>query len=398
MTFEFRLPDIGEGVVEGEIVRWLISEGDDVEEDQPMVEVMTDKATVEIPSPVQGRVVGRLGSEGDTVAVGSTLVVLEVSAASRESEGTESAEEPPSETPARRQVPPPSEAVLATPAVRKLARELGVDLGEVKGTGPGGRITREDVEARRDTPRDVPEPVPQAPPEKLERETLPYRGLRRKIGAHMTEAKRTAVHYTFVEEVDATGLVQLRRTASTALPEGQQITYLPFIIKAVVEGLKRYPLLNSTLDEEQEQIVVKKYYNIGIATATEEGLIVPVLKAADRRTLVQLSREIFRLSEAARRGTIALEDLKEGTFTITSLGALGGLLATPVINYPEVAILGVHKISQRPAVVDGKIVVRHMMNLSLSLDHRVVDGAVGAQFMSHIIPFIENPALLLFSQ
>jgi pyruvate dehydrogenase E2 component (dihydrolipoamide acetyltransferase) len=156
--------------------------------------------------------------------------------------------------------------------------------------------------------------------------------------------------------------------------------------------------LNSTLDEEQEQIVVKKYYNIGIATATEEGLIVPVLKAADRRTLVQLSREISRLSEAARRGTIALEDLKEGTFTITSLGALGGLLATPVINYPEVAILGVHKISQRPAVVDGKIVVRDMMNLSLSLDHRVVDGAVGAQFMSHIIPFMENPALLLFSQ
>jgi pyruvate dehydrogenase E2 component (dihydrolipoamide acetyltransferase) len=401
MTFEFKLPDIGEGVVEGEIVRWLISEGDAIEEDQPMVEVMTDKATVEIPSPVRGTVVGRLGAEGDTVAVGSILVVMEVEAGNRdlEEEAAEDLQRPqprPSQS-----VPHRTGSVLATPAVRKLARESGVDLAGLEGTGPGGRVTREDVQAvRTASPEQQEQPSRRAPAQERdqETETIPYRGLRRKIGAHMVAAKRSAVHYTYIEEVDATSLVQLRRAVSSILPEEQQITYLPFIMKAVVEGLRRYPLLNSTLDEEREQIVIKKYYNIGVATATEDGLIVPVLKNADRKTLIELGQEISRLSEAARRGEIALEDLKDSTFTITSLGALGGVLATPVINYPEVAILGVHKISPRPVVVDGKIVVRDMMNLSLSLDHRVVDGAIGAQFMRYIIPLIENPALLLLIQ
>jgi pyruvate dehydrogenase E2 component (dihydrolipoamide acetyltransferase) len=401
MTFEFKLPDIGEGVVEGEIVRWLISEGDSIEEDQPMVEVMTDKATVEIPSPVRGTVVGRLGSEGDTVAVGNTLVVLEVTNGSQEPVEKERLDFEESQPTVRQPAPPRAGTVLATPAVRKLARELGIDLTGVEGTGPGGRITREDLEATGTAPQERASSLqrPQGREEsETESETIPYRGLRRKIGAHMVASKRSAVHYTYVEEVDASGLVQLRRNASAMLPEGQQITYLPFIIKAVVEGLKRYPLLNSTLDEEREQIVVKKYYNIGVATATEDGLIVPVLKAADRYSIIALGQEISRLSEAARRGTIALEDLKDSTFTITSLGALGGLMATPVINYPEVAILGVHKISPRPAVVDGVVAVREMMNLSLSLDHRVVDGAIGAQFMNYVIQFLENPALLLLMQ
>lgn len=401
MTFEFKLPDIGEGVVEGEIVRWLISEGDSIEEDQPMVEVMTDKATVEIPSPVRGTVVGRLGSEGDTVAVGNTLVVLEVTNGSQEPEETEREDFEDSQPAVRQPAPPRAGTVLATPAVRKLARELGIDLTGVEGTGPGGRITREDLEATGTAPQERESSLQRSQgreESETESETIPYRGLRRKIGAHMVASKRSAVHYTYVEEVDASGLVQLRRTASALLPEGQQITYLPFIIKAVVEGLKRYPLLNSTLDEERGQIVVKKYYNIGVATATEDGLIVPVLKAADRYSIIALGQEISRLSEGARRGTIALEDLKDSTFTITSLGALGGLLATPVINYPEVAILGVHKISPRPAVVDGVVAVREMMNLSLSLDHRVVDGAIGAQFMNYVIQFLENPALLLLMQ
>ena len=396
MPYEFKLPDIGEGVVEGEIVRWLIRPGDHLEEDQPMVEVMTDKVTVEIPSPVSGEVLKTVGGEGALIAVGATLVVID------SPEGQEQAAAPSERRPERRlptagsmvqQAPLRSQKQarnLATPAVRRLSREMGVDLSGVQGTGSGGRITRQDVERAHSQPSEVASQAEGAP------DSIPYRGVRKKIGDHLVAAKRFAPHYTYVEEVDATPLVELR-SEFRRNHEGQDLTYLPFFIKACVSGLKKHAILNSTLDEEKKLILLKRSYNIGIAIATPEGLIVPVIKKADDKSLLDISAEIQSLAEQARSGRIQLEDLRDGTFTITSLGALGGVLATPIINYPEVAILGVHKIMERPVVRKGEVVIRHMMNLSLSLDHRVVDGFVGAEFLRDVISHLENPGLLLGS-
>jgi pyruvate dehydrogenase E2 component (dihydrolipoamide acetyltransferase) len=270
--------------------------------------------------------------------------------------------------------------VLATPAVRKLARQMGLDLSEIQGSGRGGRVTREDLENHTPSTGKV--------------ESLPYRGVRKKMGEHLMISQRRAAHFTYVEEVDATEMVRLRKQFLDS-DKGQKIrlTYLPFIIKAVVTGLKEYPLVNSSLDEEKEVIQLKHYYNIGIATDTPQGLIVPVVKQVDQKDTLQLAQELTRLSEAAAAGKTKLEDLRDGTFTITSLGALGGVLATPIINYPEVAILGVHKISQKPVVQDGQIVIREMMHLSITSDHRVVDGNLAARFLHHIIPAIEDPNL-----
>ena len=392
MPYEFKLPDIGEGVVEGEIIRWLIRSGEHVEEDQPMVEVMTDKATVEIPSPVGGEVLKTVGGEGDLVAVGATLVVID--ALEGPVQATAPSEQRPQEAPAagsivqqapvRRQKQAKS---LATPAVRRFAREREVDLSGVRGTGSGGRITRQDVErARRRTPRASSQP-------EGAHDSIPYRGIRKKIGDHLVAAKRFAPHYTYVEEVDATALVEFR-SEFQRYNHGQNLTYLPFIIKACVDGLKKHAILNSTLDEEKKLIQLKRSYNIGVGIATPDGLIVPVIKNAHDKSVLDISAEIRSLAEQARSGRIQLRDLRDGTFTITSLGALGGVLATPIINYPEVAILGVHKIMERPVVREGEVVIRHMMNLSLSLDHRVVDGFVGAEFLRDVISHLENPSLL----
>jgi pyruvate dehydrogenase E2 component (dihydrolipoamide acetyltransferase) len=407
MAFEFRLPDIGEGMVEAEIVRWFVQEGDSIQEDQPMVELMTDKANVVIPSPRKGVVLKRFGREGEVVKVGSVLVVIgepgEVPVAAET--GVEAAvpasatQEVSAPTPGVGPVVPPGR-VLATPATRRLARELGVDLRQVPPTGPHGRVTKEDVlrfaEAQRAPAAPAPPPPVEAPvvpvgPE----ERIPLRGLRRVIARRMVQSKRTAPHFTYVEEVDITELVRWREQMKPiAEAQGVRLTYLPFIIKAVVIGLKRFPVINASLDEEKEEIVLKKYYHIGIAVQTDQGLTVPVIHDADKRSLLDLAREVERLSKAAREGRLALHEVRGSTFTITSLGKLGGLLATPIINYPEVAILGVHKIEPRPVVRNGEIVVRSMMNVSLSFDHRVVDGAVGAEFTQVVREHLENPHLL----
>jgi len=407
MAFEFRLPDIGEGMVEAEIVRWFVQEGDSIQEDQPMVELMTDKANVVIPSPRKGVVLKRFGREGEVVKVGSVLVVIgepgEVPVAAET--GVEAAvpasatREVSAPTPGVGPVVPPGR-VLATPATRRLARELGVDLRQVPPTGPHGRVTKEDVlrfaEAQRAPAAPAPPPPVEAPvvpvgPE----ERIPLRGLRRVIARRMVQSKRTAPHFTYVEEVDMTELVRWREQMKPiAEAQGVRLTYLPFIIKAVVIGLKRFPVINASLDEEKEEIVLKKYYHIGIAVQTDQGLTVPVIHDADKRSLLDLAREVERLSKAAREGRLALHEVRGSTFTITSLGKLGGLLATPIINYPEVAILGVHKIEPRPVVRNGEIVVRSMMNVSLSFDHRVVDGAVGAEFTQVVREHLENPHLL----
>jgi pyruvate dehydrogenase E2 component (dihydrolipoamide acetyltransferase) len=384
MLFQFKLPDIGEGVVEGEIVKWLVGDGDNIHEDQPLVEIMTDKATVEIPSPVAGKVAKRYGDEGGTISVGAVLVEIDTGDGApkqlRKSVEYEMA------VPVRRAQH--ATDVLATPAVRRLARERGVDLSKVKGSGPASRITMEDLSQYQPETAAATQPAARIEPE----ETVPYRGLRRKIGERMVESKTTAPHYTYVEEVDVSELSRVRNIYNEM--SGGRLTYLPFIIKAVIEGLRKYPLLNSSLDEDNGIIRIKHYYNIGIATATEDGLIVPVVKDADQKSVLDLAKEIARLSDAAKAGKIKVEELKGGTFTITSLGSLGGLMATPIINYPEVAILGLHKISPRPVVRDNQVVVREIMNLSISLDHRVVDGAIAAHFVAHVRMYLENPGLL----
>ena len=401
MAFEFRFPDIGEGIVEGEIVRWLVKEGEYIDENQPIMEILTDKATVEIPSPRKGKIAKRIGKDGEMIEVGATLVVIEENEegikppghhrAQTQSKKVQSGQTKVRSTP-RDKKKTAKDPVLAIPAVRKLAQQMGIDLSEIRGSGRGGRVTREDLENHQSR---IVKPKSAQVEDTLSTgkvETLPYRGVRKKMGEHLMISRRKAAHFTYVEEVDATEMVRLRKQFLES-DKGQKIrlTYLPFIMKAVVTGLKKYPLLNSSLDEEKEVIRIKHYYNIGIATGTPQGLIVPVVKEVDKKDILQLAQEIAQLSEAADAGKTKLEDLRDGTFTVTSLGTLGGVLATPIINYPEVAILGIHKISQKPVVQDGRIVIREMMHLSITSDHRVVDGSLVAQFLHHIIPAIEDP-------
>jgi pyruvate dehydrogenase E2 component (dihydrolipoamide acetyltransferase) len=406
MAFEFKFPDIGEGIVEGEIVRWLVQEGESIEEDQPIVEVLTDKATVEIPSPLKGKIAKRIGEEGDLIEVGATLVVIEKEGDEEERAAMEKSIQAqlakpragaPTDMSAPKQGKQPAQgAVLATPAVRALARQMGVDLSKIRGSGRGGKVTREDLEALKGPAGDTQPTGAIDVPSGGEVETIPYRGVRKKMGEHLVNSRKTAAHFTYVEELDATELVRLRKQLlQSSQGKKVRLTYLPFFMKAAVSGLREFPLLNSSLDEEQGVIQLKKYYNIGIATNTPNGLIVPVVKEVDKKDLLQLAQEIAQLSKAAVEGKTRLEDLKAGTFTITSLGALGGVLAIPIINYPEVAILALHKISEKPVVRDGQIVVRKMMNLSLSSDHRVVDGSLAAQFLHHIIPLLEDPECLI---
>ena len=387
MPYQFRLPDIGEGIVEGEVVRWLVRIGDEIEEDQPMVEVMTDKATVEIPSPVKGRVVGHGGNEGDVVQVGSVLVVIDTGKDEVESAPVHAAPHlPPHRPPISRRRR--TARVLATPAIRRLAIQMKIDLERVKGTGPGGRITKEDL-----TRFQTPPPVAEAAPAAVgPTERIPYRGIRRRIGDHMLQASNHVPHFTYVEEVDVTGLVRMRQRAQGSDEyQGVRLTYLPYILKALAHELKRHPYLNARLDLDAGEIELRKYYNIGIATQTEEGLMVPVIRNVDQKSLPELAREISQISQLARDGNLKLEHLQGSTFTVTSLGALGGIVATPIVNYPEVAILGVHKIAPRPVVRSGRIVIREIMHLSLSQDHRVVDGAVGARFLQAVIARLEAP-------
>ncbi|MGP8075624.1 MAG: dihydrolipoamide acetyltransferase family protein [Thermoplasmata archaeon] len=427
MAFEFRLPDIGEGVAEGEVVRWFVRAGDTIKEDDPLVSVLTDKANVEIPSPKSGRIVSLHAQVGEKVKVGGLLVTIEVpggGAASPTPSPTKTtpvAASPPassSSTPSAAPLPAPAAApvsvVLATPFVRRRALELGVDLAQVKGTGPGGRIVDTDLEASKSRPpggtsspewpalssstepaRHALPPEPATAPAVSEGvlERIPIRGIRRVIAEHMSESKHKAAHFTYVEEVDVTELILLRdRMAKHVEKQGVRLSYLPFIVKAVVAGLKAHPKLNATMDDAREELVVRSDYNIGIATAAPEGLIVPVVRHADRKSVVALAKEIQELSERGRAGKLSRTELTGSTFTITSLGALGGLLATPILNYPEVAILGVHKIQRRPVYrPDGSIGPADIMNLSISLDHRVVDGIEGAQFLAKVKAYLEDP-------
>ncbi len=428
-TFEFKLPDIGEGVVEGEIVKWLVKEGDAIKEDQPMVEVMTDKATVTIPSPKKGKVMKTFGKEGEIAKVHHPLVLLELeggaaaaSAPAPKPSATKGNGHAASSAPAAQakaaasavatsaaQPSVSSSKVLATPVTRRMAREHGIDLARVSGSGPQGRVTKADVEAmlgggaiaRPALPGPGPGLPGPAPLQTVQGDRrVPIRGLRKKIAEKMVRSKFTAPHYTFVEEIDATALVEARERMNAALKkmgDETKVSFLPFFCKALVGAFREFPEVNSNMDEASQELIVRGEYNIGIAAATDNGLTVPVVKNVDRLTMKQLAAEVARLGAAARDGKLKMEELTGGTFTITSLGQTGGLFATPIINHPETAIMGVHKMRKRPVYDEEseEVVVRQMMYLSFSFDHRVIDGAVGADFAYAVLKYLVTPELLL---
>ena len=399
MTFDVKLPDIGEGVAEGEIVRWLVRAGEAVREDQPLVEVMTDKASVEIPSPRDGTITALHAEEGAMVPVGTVIVSIAVAGeAAAAPVGVPHApgSAAVSAAPASPVAGNPAARIEATPAVRALARDLGVALDALSGSGPGGRITADDVRGAAGGSAAPALASPPPPDEPVER--VPLRGLRRRIAEHMRRSVSTTASFTFVGECDWTAVAAHRRSImARRRTEDPKLTYLAYVLRAVIEPLQRFPLLNASLDDERQEIVLRRYFHLGVATSTEDGLTVPILHHADRLGLLAIAREIERLSRAAREHHLKVEELQGGTFTVTSTGAHGGVLATPILHHPQVAILGVHEVRRRPAVVGEQIVPRDLGNLSLTLDHRVVDGAVGADFLYALIERLEHPDTWLTS-
>lgn len=398
--FEFQLPDIGEGVVEGEIVKWLVKPGDVVKEDQPLLEVMTDKATVTIPSPKAGKVLKTHGKEGELAKVHLPLVDLEISgnagapAAAPKAHGNGSAKAAPVAAAAASSS---GDKVLATPVTRRMASEHGIDLANVSGTGPQGRVLKTDVEAFMAS-GNKPAPSSARPlASSVGDQRIPIRGLRKKIAEKMVKSKFTAPHYTFVEEVDVSALVALRNRLNESLAdENLKLSFLPFFVKAAIAAFRKFPQVNANMDEAAQDLIVRGDFNIGIAAMTEQGLTVPVVRQADRLSLRNLGNEISRLGTAARDQRLKLEELTGGSFTITSLGQTGGLFATPIINHPEVAIMGVHKMRKRPIVTDDdQIVIKPIMLFSFAFDHRVIDGATGAEFAYEVIKYVEQPELML---
>jgi pyruvate dehydrogenase E2 component (dihydrolipoamide acetyltransferase) len=430
--FEFKLPDIGEGVVEGEIVKWLVKAGDDIVEDQPLVEVMTDKATVTIPSPRRGKVVRTVGKEGEVAKVHATLVVLETEgggAAAAPSSGVAAQAAPtlPSShagqpAPLQTAAAPAPQAqtqtqtaqrtngheetrkVLATPVTRRMARELGVDLSQLQGSGPQGRVMKADVMAHTEQKaKPALTAVKPAAPEALAQdEVRPIRGLRKSIAKSMVQSHTYVVPFTFVEECDTAALTAMRERINQELARRGEakLSYLPFIAKALLRGFAKYPELNAVMDEEKQALVVKRDVNLGFGAATDAGLTVFVVKDVRSLSIRQIGAEIDRLAKAARENKLQMNELVGSTFTVTSLGKDGGLLATPVVKHPEVGILGIHKIKEWAKPVrnaDGTVSVEiaEHMNLSCSFDHRVIDGHIGAAFLYEVIRALEAPDLML---
>ncbi len=417
-----KLPDVGEGVTEGELVKWLVKPGDQVKADQPVAEIMTDKATVEVPSPYAGVVKELKFKVGDVIPIETVILVLD-------SDGGGAKPAEPAKAPAAKPAPPAATSapprpaptsggagmdvyppaaesrVLATPATRRLAREAGVDINALKGTGLAGRVTREDVLKAKGgavtmpaTSRailEIPKPAFISQQGALE-ERVPLRGVRKKIAENMQMAKHIIPHFTLMEEARVDQLVAMRAQAKEhAEKYGVKVTYLPFVMKALVATCREFPMFNASMDDHSAEIVYKKYFNIGFAADTPNGLMVPVVKNADFKTTLQISQEIQQLAQKARDGKLALDDMKGATITITNIGSVGGLYATPIINHPEVAILGMYKIQDKP-VWNGKEFVRgQFMNFTITCDHRLIDGAVAANFMKSFIARIENPSQLM---
>jgi pyruvate dehydrogenase E2 component (dihydrolipoamide acetyltransferase) len=385
---EFKFPDLGEGLVEGEVVKWHVKEGDYVKEGDPLVDVMTEKATVTLPAPTSGRVVKILVGEGQVVKVGQTLCVIEPA-------GEAAAEKPQTGQPTPREV-------AAMPAARRLARELGVDLSKVRGTGPGGVITVEDVKKfaeelkGKEAPKAAEVPKAAEAPHTAEAEVVPVRGVRRAVAEKMTKAKRLIPHAYHLEEVDLTELLRLHeRLKAEAERRGVRLTVLPFFVRAVAQALREYPMLNSEYDEEKNVIVVKKEINIGVAVDTDQGLVVVVVKNADKKGILELAREIGSLAEKARAGKLDIQDVRGSTFTISNIGAVGGLGGLSILNYPEAAIMAVGRAKKKPWVVGDRIEIRDIALVAVSFDHRVVDGAYVARFVNRVKELLERPEALL---
>ncbi len=443
MPKEVLLPELAESVVEGEILKWLVGEGDVVAKDQPLVEVMTDKVTVELPSPFAGVLVKKLVNEGDVVPIETPIALIDESAeaaAAPEAAAAAAQAAPPEEAEDRGErlslfKPDKTEAevknpfaggakkpagpavaerpragtnkygrVLAVPAARQLARELGVDIAQVPGSGPNGRVRVEDVRAfaeQQAAPAAAAAGRPTVPYrtpagyEELE-ERLPLRGLRRVIAQQMTASHLSAVRTLVVDEADVTELVALRqRLKPRAEAAGAKLSYLPFFFKATLQALRKFPMVNSSLDEAAGEIVYKKYYHLGLSVATDAGLVVPVIRDVDQKTVLELAAEINDKVARAREGKLSPDELSGSSFSITSVGNLGGLFTFPIINVPDAAILGVHTIQKRPVVRDDAIVAREMLYLSLSFDHRLVDGAEATLFLREVIERIEDPYWML---
>jgi pyruvate dehydrogenase E2 component (dihydrolipoamide acetyltransferase) len=426
------LPDIGEGVTEGEMVKWLVKVGDSVAVDQAVAEIMTDKATVEVPSPTSGVVKELKPKEGDTVLVGDVLCVLEETAASA-AKTSDVASSPVSSVATAPAVstaaapapmaasgvgsagyerveeirPPVAQShVLASPSTRRYARELNVDINTIRGTGNAGRVTREDVgrgqsglgavsAGQPSYQPNIPKLAYQAPVGALE-ERVPLKGIRKKIAENLQMAKHIVPHFTLMEEANVTELFNLRGKLKGQLEErGVKVTYLPFVMKALIATIREFPMFNASIDDQAQEIVYKKYMNLGFAADTPNGLLVPVIKHADQKTIIELSQEITELAKKGRDGKLSLDEMRGASITVTNIGSVGGVYATPIINHPEVAILGMYKVSEKPIILDGQLAAIKVMNFTITCDHRLIDGAVAARFMKSFVGRIENPGLLM---
>ncbi len=403
MAFEFRFPDVGEGIHEGKIVEWLVREGDPVETDQPFVKVETDKAMVDLPVPRKGHVLKIMFPKGAVIKVGDVLAVF----GEKGEKAAVPAKEPPREKTGTKapevRVQAAGARVQATPHTRALARKLGIDISSVTPTGKGGRVTDEDL--KRASSRGAagrPASPPSFSPghgeggttEREERVELSH--LRKVIASAMIESKKTSAHVTHIDEADVTRLAALYGEMKEELgKEERRITYLPFFVKALTIALREFPKFNASVDEEKGQFVFKRYYNIGFAADTDEGLIVPVIKDADRKSLLEISDEARLLADKAKRRELTLDEIRGATCTVTNIGPLGGVFATPIIHQPELAIVGFHTIKERPWVVDGEIKIRKIMYVSVSFDHRYIDGAEAARFTSALVRLLEKPSLIM---
>lgn len=429
-----KLPELGEGVTEGELVKWLVKPGDSVKADQAVAEIMTDKATVEVPSPFAGTVGELKFKTGDIIKVESVIMTMKTSS------GTSTTTAPSQNTApkeASAQAAAPSAALqmksantsttagvpifppvadaktLATPATRRLAREMGVDINAVSGSGLAGRVTREDVLTKGPSTTTTssgatsagsasfkfptPKPGYSSNMTDLE-ERVDLRGIRKKIAENMQMAKSIIPHFTLMDEVDVTELVKFRESLKDYAEKNQtKITYLPFVMKALIATIKEFPAFNASIDDAASQIVYKKYFNIGFAADTPNGLVVPVVKNADHKTILEISKEIIELSKKARDGKLKPDDMKGATITITNIGSVGGMYATPIINHPEVAILGMYKIQDKPVITNGQLSAIKVMNYTITCDHRLIDGAVAANFLRAFFQKIQNPAVLMMN-
>ncbi len=439
--YEFRLPDLGEGIHEGEILKWHVEPGAMIAEDEPLVDVETDKASLTIPSPRGGKIVSLAGKVGDTVLVGEVLTVIDdgtgpAEAAAEAAVPREAAvaKPPPAVAAARgdgKAPPAPAPSwgrVVAVPATRRLARELKIDIRQVPPTGPAGRVTHEDVKrfaerggaaaapaepetaearerrAEAEVAATVADAIPLLDIEPLPDfaqwgpvETEPLRSIRRKVARKMVTSMILVPHVAHMDDADVTLLEEfrLRERERRAEQPGGRLTLLAFVIKAVTAGLRATPAFNASLDPFNEQIIYKKYYNIGVAVDTGHGLVVPVIRDTDRKSILQISAEIEEVAAKAREGALAVAELRGGTFTITNVGPLGGTALIPTINYPEVGILGMGRVQEKPVVVDGEIVIRKILPLTLAFDHRIADGADAARFVTEMVRQLSDPNLLL---